>query len=417
MHFDLVCLSHLRWDFVYQRPQHLMTRFARDHRVFYVEEPVVGAAEAHLDVSLRPEGVRVVVPHLPAGLTDAQTESALRLLLGGLRREHALRDLVLWYYTPQALPFTVDLRPATVVYDCMDQLSAFRGAPPQLLKNERDLFALADVVFTGGRSLFEEKRRYHHNIHAFPSSIDKKHFAQARSGVTHAADQLGITAPRVGYAGVIDERLDLELLGGVAEQRPDWQIVMVGPVVKIDESDLPRAANLHYLGGRPYADLPSYLAGWDVALMPFARNEATRFISPTKTPEYLAAGLPVVSTSIRDVVHPYGELGLVRIADDADAFVAAIDGAMTEDPAPRRLAADRFLAGQSWDLTWQRMNTQIDDAVRARLRREVRPRTLDLVHVPSGWTPVMPERRVDLARRRAYAVALELATSATIAGI
>lgn len=403
MNYDLVCLSHLRWDFVYQRPQHLLTRFARHHRVFYVEEPVVGAERAHLDVSMRPEGVRVVVPHVPAGLTEAATASVMRALLGDLRREHALRDLVLWYYTPEAMPYTVDLRPATVVYDCMDQLSAFRGAPPHLLEHERDLFALADVVFTGGRSLFEEKRSFHHNIHAFPSSIDKRHFAQARNGVAQAADQLGITAPRVGYAGVIDERLDLDLLRGLAERRPDWQIVMVGPVVKIDEADLPRAPNLHYLGGRPYADLPSYLAGWDVALMPFARNEATRFISPTKTPEYLAAGLPVVSTSIRDVVHPYGDLGLVRIADDADAFVAAIEGAMAEDPAPRRLAADRFLAGQSWDLTWQRMRSQIDTAARTRHRRDARRGPLDLVHVPSGWTPMMPERRVDLARRKAYA--------------
>ena len=402
MSYDLVCMSHLRWDFVYQRPQHLLTRFARHHRVFYVEEPIVGAERAHLDVSVRPEGVRVVVPHLPAGLTVAETESAMRALLGGLRRDHALRDLVLWYYTPQAMPYTVDLRPATVVYDCMDQLSAFRGAPPRLLEHERELFALADVVFTGGRSLFEEKRRFHDNIHAFPSSIDKQHFGQARIGVTQPGDQLGITAPRMGYAGVIDERLDLDLLRGLAERRPDWQIVMIGPVVKIDEAELPRAANLHYLGGRPYADLPSYLAGWDVALMPFARNEATRFISPTKTPEYLAAGLPVVSTSIRDVVHPYGDLGLVRIADDPDAFVAAIGEALAEDPAPRRLAADRFLAGQSWDLTWQRMRSQIDLAVRTRHRRDARRGPLDLVHVPSG-APVMTERRVDLARRKAFA--------------
>jgi glycosyltransferase involved in cell wall biosynthesis len=403
MRYDLVCLSHLRWDFVYQRPQHLLTRFARYHRVFFVEEPVEGATEAHLDVSLRPEGVHVVVPHLPAGLAEAEAESVMRALLTGLRREYALRELVLWYYTPQMLPYAVDLHPATVVYDCMDQLSAFRGAPARLVERERDLLAAADVVFTGGRSLFEEKRRFHHNIHAHPSSIDKAHFRQAREGAREPADQAALPRPRVGYAGVIDERLDIELLRGLAERRPEWQIVMIGPVVKIDEAELPRAPNLHYFGGRPYTDLPRYLSGWDVAMMPFARNEATRFISPTKTPEYLAAGLPVVSTSIRDVVVPYGERGLVRIANEPHAFVAAIEAAMAEDPIARRSEADRFLAGISWDATWQRMRDQIDEAVRAGQRRATRRNTGVAAGSSVAATPTTAERRGDTVRRKTVA--------------
>jgi glycosyltransferase involved in cell wall biosynthesis len=366
MSYDVLCLSHLRWDFVYQRPQHLLSRCARDHRVFFVEESVVGDGEARLAISTRKEGVHVVVPHLPAGLTDGETETVMRALLGGLVRERRLRDLVLWYYTPNALPFALDLDPVAVVYDCMDQLSAFRGAPARLLERERDLFAVADVVFTGGQSLFEEKRRFHPNTFAFPSSIDKAHFMQARDGLAEPADQAVIPGPRIGYCGVIDERIDLDLLRALAELRPGWQVVMIGPVVKIDASELPRAPNLHYLGGRPYDDLPRYLAGWDVALMPFARNEATRFISPTKTPEYLAAGAPVVSTSIRDVVRPYGERGLVRIADEPADFVAAIEAAMDEDSAARIRAADEFLARTSWDDTWSRMHELVDEVIDAR---------------------------------------------------
>jgi glycosyltransferase involved in cell wall biosynthesis len=366
MSYDVLCLSHLRWDFVYQRPQHLLSRCAREHRVFFVEEPVLGEGEARLAISVRKEGVHVVVPHLPAGLTDGETETVMRALLGGLVRERRLRDLVLWYYTPNALPFALDLDPVAIVYDCMDQLSAFRGAPARLLERERDLFAVADVVFTGGQSLFEEKRRFHPNTFAFPSSIDKAHFMQARDGLAEPADQAVVPRPRVGYCGVIDERIDLDLLRELAELRPGWQVVMIGPVVKIEASELPLAPNLHYLGGRPYDDLPRYLAGWDVALMPFARNEATRFISPTKTPEYLAAGAPVVSTSIRDVVRPYGERGLVRIADEPADFIAAIEAAMDEDSAARIRAADEFLARMSWDATWSRMHELVGEATAVR---------------------------------------------------
>jgi glycosyltransferase involved in cell wall biosynthesis len=380
MTYDVLCLSHLRWDFVYQRPQHLLARCARRHRVFFVEEPVVGEGDARLEVSARAEGVQVVVPHVPPGLTERETEAVMRALLGGLCRERRLRDVVLWYYTPNALPFTLDLDPVAVVYDCMDELSAFKGAPARLLEREADLFTLADVVFTGGQSLYEAKRRHHPNTHPFPSSIDKRHFLQARNGVQEPADQATLPRPRIGFCGVLDERLDIDLLGALAQARPEWQVVMIGPVVKIDEADLPRAPTIHYLGARPYGELPRYLAGWDVALMPFARNESTRFISPTKTPEYLAAGRPVVSTSIRDVVRPYGDLGLVRIADTPDAFVAAVEAALDDDLAAHWQHADRFLANVSWDRTWARMAALVDDAIAAR-----RQRALRTLGVPTAW--------------------------------
>jgi glycosyltransferase involved in cell wall biosynthesis len=355
-HFpDVICLSHLRWDFVFQRPQHLMIRFARAHRVFFVEEPLDCDGPPGLDVHVRQQGVRVVVPRLPSTTPAADVAPLVARLLRGLFEDFAIRDCLLWYYTPMALEFTRHLSAGAVVYDCMDELSAFAGAPRDMPLREQELLARADVVFTGGQALYERKRNSHRNVHAFPSSVDVAHFARARSHQSEPADQAAIAGPRLGFFGVIDERLDIALLSGLAALRPDWQIVMLGPVTKIDPSALPRAGNIHYLGAKRYEELPDYLSGWDVALLPFARNEATRFISPTKTPEYLAAGLPVVSTSIRDVVRPYGVKGLARIADTPDAFAAAIEAAVAENPVERQRAADAFLTQTSWDGTWTRM--------------------------------------------------------------
>jgi UDP-galactopyranose mutase len=361
--FDLICLSHLRWDFVYQRPQHLLSRCARDRRVFFFEEPVFDSPEPRLDVSSRECGVLIAVPHLPEGLSEQEVVAAQESLLKGLLEQYESERYVAWYYTPMALAFSMHLSPVATIYDCMDELSAFAGAPPALRELEAELFRRADVVFTGGQSLYESKSRQHRNVHAFPSSVDVPHFARAREIAEDPPDQAGIPHPRLGYAGVIDERIDRDLLAGLAAARPDWQIVMVGPVVKIDPASLPSHPNIHYLGGKAYGDLPAYMSGWDVALMPFARNESTRFISPTKTPEYLAAGRPVVSTSIRDVVRPYGEMGLVRIADEPQAFVAAAEASMAEDSTERLAKADDFLSRLSWDRTWADMAAQIDRVV------------------------------------------------------
>jgi UDP-galactopyranose mutase len=268
-----------------------------------------------------------------------------------------------------AVPFTQRLDAAAVVYDCMDELSAFAGAPPELQRYEGELFKTADIVFTGGQALFEAKRASHPNVHAFPSGVDVAHFARARSVRAEPADQAGLTRPRIGFFGVIDERMDYGLLSGIAAARPQWQLVLVGPTAKIDPRALPSAANIHYLGPKSYRELPDYIAGWDVAMLPFARNDATRYISPTKTPEYLAAGKPVVSTSIRDVVRPYGQQGLARIADSVGEFVDAIDAALAEDPVERCRAADAFLTHLSWDGTWLRMWQLVEQAVVTRNAR------------------------------------------------
>jgi UDP-galactopyranose mutase len=369
--YDLICFSHLRWNFVFQRPQHLLSRCAKKRRVFYVEEPMIAAGAPRLEMTLDPKtNVHVVVPYLPAELDDADREQRQGELLAKLCEEQSIVDPVAWFYTPMALPIAARLKLRAHVYDCMDELSAFKGAPAELLVRERQLLEVADVVFTGGHALFEAKKHLHPNIHPFPSSVDTAHFGQARKGPAAPADQAGIPTPRLGFFGVIDERMDLALLESVARQRPDWQLVMLGPVVKVDPAELPRLPNIHYLGSKAYADLPSYVAGWDVALMPFAKNEATRFISPTKTPEYLAAGKPVVSTSIRDVVRPYSVQGLARIADTPSDFIAACEAAMNESNEKLLRRADPFLAKTSWDATWADMESLMDRAVLGRVSSE-----------------------------------------------
>jgi UDP-galactopyranose mutase len=313
-------------------------------------------------------GVNIVVPQVPAGLGQTSQETVLKLLLNNLMVEQNISDYLLWYYTPMALSFSRHLEPAAIVFDCMDELSAFKGAPQEMKDREADLMARADLVFTGGQSLYEAKVGRHDHLYCFPSSIEFEHFSQARTMTADPADQAGIPHPRIGYAGVIDERMNIELLGQMADLRPDWHFVMIGPVVKIDPAALPKNPNIHWLGGKAYKELPAYLAGWDVAMLPFAHNDSTKFISPTKTPEYLAAGKPVVSTSITDVVRPYAIEKVVRIADTPEEFVQAIAACMEVDSqSPRwRDRVDHILAQNSWDLTWQRMCSAIESRMTAR---------------------------------------------------
>jgi UDP-galactopyranose mutase len=351
----VICFSHLRWDFVYQRPNHLMARAARGSRVYYVEEPLHGNFAPSLGIDRRDDGLHIVLPYLPQNLDEQETQAALEALLRDLVRAESIDRPICWYYTPMALDHSRWLEPEVTVYDAMDELSAFLGAPERMRTLEAELLERADVVFTGGHSLYAAKRKLHPGVHAMPSAVDARHFSQARKGLPEPVDQVSIPGPRIGWFGVIDERMDMALLSGVAERRPDWSFVLVGPVVKIDPTSIPQLPNVHVLGSRPYASLPAYIGRWDVAMMPFARNAATRYISPTKTLEYLAAGRPVVSTSIADVVSPYGELGMVRIADDPQSFIAAIEAALAEDPAARRAATDAYLGRVSWDETWSRM--------------------------------------------------------------
>lgn len=362
----LLCFSHLRWNFVFQRPQHLLSRALQFYDVVFMEEPVrEHLATPTLRNELTSQGVVVLTPVLPETYSDDQAVRAQRNLLDSFLDTIQTDSLVAWYYAPMALAFTAHLRPDVTVYDCMDELSAFKSAPPSLRLYERELFKRADVVFTGGASLHKAKRSHHHNVHLLPSSIDASHFIGARSRKKCPPDVAHITGPKLGFFGVIDERMDMEFLRQMAQTRPNWNFVMIGPVVKIDGDSLPALANIHWMGGRSYDDLPDYISTWDVGLMPFAINEATRFISPTKTPEFLAAGCPVVSTPIADVVTPYGVNGLVEIAASPAEAIASSERLMQMDREPWLAAVDRSLEGHSWDNTWKKMNEEIAACTKA----------------------------------------------------
>ena len=393
--FDLVCFCHLRWDFVYQRPHHLMSRFARHGRVFFVEEPVYEGHAPRLSKRRCPKtGVHVVTPLLPAHGSAEQNSYATRRLLAELMEQEQIKKSIAWFYTPMALELAAELKPLATVYDCMDELSLFRGASPALTEKEQELFKQADVVFTGGYSLFEAKCGKHRNIYPFPSSVDVAHFAAARRIAQEPEDQAGIPHPRIGYVGVIDERVDLGLIAEFARNRPQWHIIMIGPTVKISPDTLPVADNIHYLGMKQYSDLPSYLSSWEVAMLPFALNEATRYISPTKTPEYLAAGLPVISTPIRDVIRPYGERGLVEIAGSASEFIAAADKILTYGAMKlrRRASADHFLSTLSWDNTWNSMSELVAAAVEERSNEPVRQSAASALTLMGNLLPVRVSR-------------------------
>jgi UDP-galactopyranose mutase len=353
---DIVCFSHLRWNFVYQRPQHLLSRMALHFRTFFYEEPIFDAAEPYYEITTTEEDVIVVVPHLGA---DANPENIIleqQQLFSKLARDHAINKFIAWIYSPVMIDVLGDLKPSLTVYDCMDELSNFKNAPPSLAAKETVLFSIADIVFTGGRSLYESKKSKHHNVHLFPSSIDRDHFINGRKQQPDPDDQKTIPRPRIGFFGVIDERMDISLLDAIAAGKPRWSFIILGPVVKIDPGTLPRQPNIFYLGSKSYKELPAYLAGWDVAMMPFALNDATKFISPTKTPEFLAAGKPVVSTAITDVVTMYGEEGLVHIAGTPGEFIEGIEkGLELKENLQWLKAVDRCIGKSSWDETASKM--------------------------------------------------------------
>jgi UDP-galactopyranose mutase len=352
----IVVFSHLRWDFVFQRPQHLLSRLAQHYPVLFVEEPVVDDGAPFMERTSPAPNITVCRAHTPihaAGFHDEQ----LRLLQPMVAQlAPPGEEVIAWFYTPMALPLLQAVNPALVVYDCMDELASFRNPPKQLLQRESALLNIADLVFAGGPSLYEAKKNRHPSVHCFPSSVDVDHFRQALDRSRSHPQQDHIPHPRLGFYGVLDERFDPELIDSVAAARPDWQIVLAGPIVKIDEARLPRRPNIHYLGQQPYSALPDLLAGWDVCLMPFAINEATKFISPTKVLEYMAAQLPIVGTPIADVANPYGHV--VTIADGADEFIAACDAALAQSPEQRArmVAAMRaIVAATSWNNTAARM--------------------------------------------------------------
>jgi glycosyltransferase involved in cell wall biosynthesis len=359
---DLVCFSHLRWNFVFQRPQHLLTRFAKKMRVFFIEEPIFEDKPEYCEVTKGDENLWVVVPHLNHGMSEQEINTKRKQMLNDVFADMQIQDYIFWYYTPMSLQFSDHFHPRMIVYDCMDELAAFKFAPAGLKESEARLFELADLVFTGGHSLYEAKKNRHPAVYPFPSSIDKEHFQQSRIITDDPADQRNIPHPRFGFYGVVDERFDIDIIDKVSAQKPEWHFVIIGPVVKIDPATLPKRDNIHYLGGKSYKELPGYLSGWDITMIPFALNESTKFISPTKTPEYLSAGKPVISSSIRDVINPYGEKELVHIADTPEEFIRSAEKELTITDRQSWLSSvDEFLKENSWDNTWNQMMQLIED--------------------------------------------------------
>lgn len=367
----IVVFSHLRWDFVWQRPQQLLSRLAKDRSIYFIEEPIFSD-----NAPLPPEGAHMEERH-EAGITVAhpvcrdpgpgegwRLEQMYAHLVAGFVEQHKITGFTAWFYSPMFMPSLERIQPSLIVYDAMDELSLFKGAPPELLPREHALLERADVVFTGGVSLGKAKAKLHANVHALPSGVDAQHYAQALApGVSLPDDLASTPTPRAGYFGVIDERLDVALIGRAAELRPNVSFVMLGPIVKIDPAELPRSANLHYLGSKQYKDLPAYVSGFDVCMMPFALNDATKFISPTKTLEYMAAHKPIVSTPVADVVGSYAEA--VAICATPEEFVVAIDRALAETPEQRERRAARekeILARNSWDTIAARMDEKMREA-------------------------------------------------------
>lgn len=392
----MIVFSHLRWNFVYQRPQHLMSRLAKHYRVIFFEEPQYSQGPARLEISEPAPDLIVCCPHTSVeapGFHDDQLP-VLRKLLDELVLEQRITDAIAWLYTPMALPLAESVAPRAIVYDCMDELSAFLNAPRQLLQRESALLKAADVVFTGGPSLYRSKKLRHDKVYCFPSSVEQAHFAQARDPAIEHTEQGSLPRPRLGFFGVIDERLDLKLIERLADERPSWQIVMVGPVAKIDRDVLPVRPNIHYYGQRDYAELPKFLAGWDVCLLPFAINAATKFISPTKTLEYMAAGKPIVSSPVTDVVEPYK--GLVYEGASAAAFIRSCGKALALTPEALAALADRMsvtVSKTSWDSTAEKMReilqtiTSSSPVVRPSLPRvSVTPEQRPVVIIGAGPT-------------------------------
>ena len=345
-HYDLIVFCHLRWEFVYQRPQHIISRMAKQGKVLFIEEPIPFSPEEENTANIYKvnDTITVLQPRV-RHIND----------IGEVfRNTIPISARVGWFYSPAFTPLLTVFCLNKIVYDCMDELSLFRGADPRLVEQEKQLLAVAGVVFTGGKRLYESKKEAHGNVHCFPSSVDHAHFRKALNGIAVPKDLDFAYQPVIGYYGVIDERIDMELLEETTKLLPNATFVMIGPMTKISHEDLAKGQNIHYLGIRGYDELPNYLKKFDVAMMPFAMNEATRFISPTKTLEYMAAYKPIVSTPVYDVVRDYSHCVDI-VSTPVDFSNAVINIMARKDRATLIQNFDRVLADTSWDSTVQKM--------------------------------------------------------------
>ena len=371
----LIVHCHLRWDFVWQRPQQIFSRLAAHHPIAFVEEPMWQEGERRLDISEPFANIARIIPVLSAAEknddNDNQCTAVLRLLRRALT-EHPLltgrfASPIQWFYSPMTAPIFLDsFDSVATVYDCMDELAQFRFAPAGLRESEQLLISRSDVVFTGGYQLFQSKSRYHDNVHFYGCGVDAEHYSKARLAETELpAEVVNLAKPIFGYFGVIDERLDYALLTQLAREMPEASIVMVGPRAKVDQQSLPNLPNIHWLGHRSYADLPALVKSFDVCLMPFALNDATQYINPTKTLEYMAAGKPVVSTAVPDVLHHFAPI--VDVTFTTDGFIKAVRRAVRSPRADLIKQGIERANNASWDSIVSAMRGHMLDSIRAEL--------------------------------------------------
>ena len=370
--FPIIVLSHLGWDWVWQRPQQFHSRLSKTHPILFVEGPIVAEGLETSRVTLREvsdyPNIVVLQMEIPASRWSdgAWVDAERRRIVQSVLAEPLGRKFespVLWFYDPMAVTaFLGHLDEAAVVYDCMDELSQFRGAPPELVKRERELLSAADVVFAGGPKMAKSKRRYNSNCHSYGCGVDIKHFGKARHAATPIPhDVAQFTGPVLGYVGVVDERLDYDLLAKLADHNPAWDLAIVGPHTKVDPAELPVRPNLHFLGGRDYAELPAYAKAFDICMMPFAKNEATEFINPTKALEYMATGTPVVSTDVEDVVLQFSEVA--SIATSHEEFIAHCEERLARPNAARIEAGLKLAKNNSWESIVAQLEKHVEDVL------------------------------------------------------
>lgn len=374
--YPIIVHSHLGWDWVWQRPQQFLSRFSKRHQILFVEGPVPSEEVAEPTSELREvtefPNITIMRSKMPASRwfdgawVDKERRRLVQELLAGplgLR----FRDPVQWFYDPMAVTaFAGHMGERAIVFDCMDQLSQFKGAPKELIRRERELLTIADVVFAGGPKIGRDKIKYNANTHSYGCGVDVKHFGTARSKNTEIpADVANLPGPIFGFFGVVDERMDYDLVARLADAHPHGSVVIIGPMTKVDPATIPQRPNLHWLGGRDYSLLPAYVKAFDVCLMPFAINEATEYINPTKALEYMATGKPIVSTPIEDVVLQFS--GVVKISQSSEEFVALCTEAAT-NPDAAGIKRGRDLASRnSWESIVEAMEGHIAEVIESEL--------------------------------------------------
>jgi glycosyltransferase involved in cell wall biosynthesis len=375
--FPIIVHCHLCWDWVWQRPQQFLSRLSARHKILFVEtvgpDPQLSSAVARFWTAPNFPNITILRLQFPAwrwsdaAFVDRERRGLVKEFVAGPGAAQ-FENPVQWFYDPMAVPaFLGQMDEIGVAYDCMDELSKFRSAPPQIKIREQKLLAAADVVFAGGRKLWQAKKLQNENSHFYGCGVDVAHFGSARKDDTKIpADIASLQKPILGYFGVVDERMDYELLVKLADANPDWSIAMVGPQIKVDS--VPQRANLHWLGQKNYTELPAYCKAFDVCMMPFALNEATEFINPTKALEYMATGRPIVSSAVADVVTNFGEV--VSIARSHEEFISLCRDALAKADTARTEAGLKQAAENSWDSIVTRLEQHIADALAPKQKSE-----------------------------------------------